>query len=96
MFILCEGCSDHFVFHLFRCSNRYAESLANYEKGLEKSTLDNIQLSESALKEHNRLCQFGIARTNIKLDNIKKGVRKYTTCFETKEIHLTIVSWDIK
>lgn len=76
-----------FVSH-FRNSNRYAEALANYEKGLDKNTLDRIQLSETALKEHKRLCEFGIARTNIKLDNIKKGVRKCAIFFELYLRHI--------
>lgn len=62
-----------FIFH-FR-SNRYAEALANYEKGMDKMTLDQLQLSEAALEEHKQMCKFGLARTNIKLGNFKKGVR---------------------
>lgn len=56
-------------------SNRYAEALANYEKGMEKMTLDQLQLSEGALEEHKQMCKFGLARTNIKLGHFKKGVR---------------------
>lgn len=57
-------------------SNRYAEALGNYEKGMEISTLNSIHLSDTELDEHKRMCEFGIARTNIKLGNFKKGVRK--------------------
>lgn len=62
------------IFIFFHCSNRYADALANYEKGMDKATLDRIQISETALAEHTRMCEFGIARTNIKLGNFKKGV----------------------
>lgn len=62
----------------FIYSNRYAEALANYEKGMYKTTLESIQLSETALEEHKQMCEFGIARTNIKIGNFKKGVRKQT------------------
>lgn len=58
----------------FTFSNRYGEALANYEKGMDKTTLDRINLTETELEEHKRLCDFGIARTNIKLGNFKKGV----------------------
>lgn len=57
------------------CSNRHAEALANYEKGLDKATLSSIQLSDTELDEHKLMCEFGIARTNIKLGNLKKGVK---------------------
>lgn len=60
----------------FSHRSRYAEALTNYEKGMDQTSLDRVQLSEADLAEHKRLCEFGIARTNIKLDNIKKGVRK--------------------
>lgn len=37
--------------------------------------LDRVQLNEIALEKHKQMCEFGIARTNIKLGNFKKGVR---------------------
>lgn len=54
--------------------NRYGEALANYEKGLDKASLSSIQLNDGEFDEHKRMCEFGIARTNIKLGNFKKGV----------------------
>lgn len=41
---------------------------------MEKATLNSIQLNDDELDEHKRMCEFGIARTNIKLGNFKKGV----------------------
>lgn len=66
-------------------SNRYGEALTNYEKGMDKATLERINLNEIEFEEHKRLCEFGIARTNIKLGNFKKGVRNR---FVTIQIHL--------
>lgn len=43
---------------------------------MDKATLSSIQLNDSELDEHKRMCEFGIARTNIKLGNFKKGVKK--------------------
>lgn len=71
----------------FNCRNRYAEALVNYEKGVDKTALTRIQLSDAALDEHKRLCEFGIARTNIKLGNYKKGVRIiWLIHFESKNL----------
>lgn len=58
----------------FKHRNRYAEALANYEKGMDKATFDRIPMPETALEEHKRMCAFGIARTSIRLENFKKGV----------------------
>lgn len=62
------------MFFFFFIRNRYGEALANYEKGLDMASLDRIYLSESSRAEHERLCKFGKARTNIKMGNFKKGV----------------------
>lgn len=39
-------------------------------------TLNQLQLDQAALEEHKQMCKFGLARTNIKLGNFKKGVSK--------------------
>lgn len=62
---------------IFNYRNRYAEALTNYEKGVDRTALTQIQLSDTALDEHKRMCEFGIARTNIKLGNYKKGVGQH-------------------
>lgn len=46
----------------------------NYERGLTAASLD----------EHVRQCQFGIARTNIKIGDYKKGVRNSGSAFRVK------------
>lgn len=46
-------------------SGKYSEALMNYERGLTAASSD----------DHVRQCQFGIARTNIKIGDYKKGVR---------------------
>lgn len=43
---------------------------------MDKASLDSIQLTNDEFDEHKRMCEFGIARTNIKLGNFKKGVSK--------------------
>lgn len=37
--------------------------------------MDKSELSEEALAEHRKTCEYGIARTSIKIGNYKKGVR---------------------
>lgn len=49
----------------FFFSGKYSEALTNYKRGLAAANSN----------EHVRLCQFGIARTNIKIGDYKKGVR---------------------
>lgn len=72
-----EWISFLFFSFLFCYRNRYAEALANYEKGMDKASLNSIQLHDTVLDEHKRMCEFGIARTNIKLGNLKKGVNSH-------------------
>lgn len=67
------------------CSNRYGEALTNYEKGMDKVTLDCVQLNDTALEKHKQMCEFGIARTNIKLGNLKKGVRNEYSLWKPKK-----------
>lgn len=55
-------------------SNRYAEALQNYERGVDTDLLQKTSLSERELVEHRRVCEFGMARTNIKVGNTHKGV----------------------
>lgn len=69
------------VFLCYR--NRSGEALANYEKGMDKVLLSSIQLNDIELDEHKRMCEFGIARTNIKLGNFKKGVSSHN-CVKSK------------
>lgn len=57
--------------------NRYSEALSNYEKGMETSSLEQSKFNEFNAVEHKRLCESGIARTNIKIGNYKKGVCFY-------------------
>lgn len=52
------------MFSLRLFSGKYSEALANYERGLAATSSD----------DHVKLCQFGIARTNIKIGDYKKGV----------------------
>lgn len=62
-----------FCFFSFK-SNRYGEALVNYEKGLDANALNKSELNEETLAEHKKICEYGIARTCIKLGNYKKGV----------------------
>lgn len=70
-----------FKFRLDFTRNRYAEALSNYEKGMDTASLDRIQMNEAARAEHQRLCEFGIARSNIKVGNYKKGVSVFRSEF---------------
>lgn len=62
----------HYVSDLIR--NRYGEALSNYEKGMDNMLLQKSAMDKNTAAEHLRSCKFGIARTNIKIGNYKKGV----------------------
>lgn len=47
----------------------------NYERGLDENLLEKANMSANTSAEHFRLCQFGIARTHIKLGDYKKGIK---------------------
>lgn len=48
--------------------------MQNYERGLDMELLNKAGLHENELAEHIRICEFGLARTNIKVGNTHKGV----------------------
>lgn len=55
--------------------------MVNYEKGLDKEKL--LKLGEEInMEEHVRLCQFGIARTNIKIGDFRRGVSLFSKGLE--------------
>lgn len=65
---------------------------------MDKTSLSSIQLADDEFDEHKRLCEFGIARTNIKLGNYKKGVNdriaieSQCVCIENVQIKMRIYS----
>lgn len=62
----------HYAFYIIR--NRYGEALSNYKKGMDSMSLQKTVMDENTVAEHLRSCKFGIARTNVKVGNYKKGV----------------------
>lgn len=61
-----------YVYGIIR--SRYGEALSNYEKGMDNVSLQESVIDENTVAQHLRSCKFGIARTNVKIGNHKKGV----------------------
>lgn len=78
------------VFGIIR--NRYGEALSNYEKGMDNMSRQKSVMDENTVSEHLRSCKFGIARTNVKIGNYKKGVSLFS--FQSNPIHLNFLTID--
>lgn len=81
---VCKLMPIHFFFSF---SNRWAEALQSYERALDAGLLAKTNMNQHELSEHRRICEFGLARTNIKVGNTQKGVAMALTLNDKQLSH---------